>query len=252
MLAVRKYTKLVRKGNTTAKEIASSLVNDPMMASKIVCRANGAHDNLEEAIAQLGVSQVLAMLSATSSYQLASSRDVGIQQSSENLWKHSFAVALIARDLTTILGKEEGEGCFWGGLLHDIGKLTVATLLLEAEKSITSSAHQKWVSHEVWQEVVKSSYRSVEKAISDKWKLPPAARGLLQDGTEYDIGQRDCNANIVRFANALVESGDFKDGFTDPSEASALVMVGKSILSVDDDLLQNLTQNLLSRVDEHF
>jgi HD-like signal output (HDOD) protein len=251
-LAVRKYVKLTRKSNTTAKEIALALWNDPLMAARIVCRAGGSQDSLEASVQKTGLQKVIALLTSASASTLANSGNIEIQQFTESLWKHSFAVALLAKDLTTILGVDTGESCFMTGLLHDVGRLTVSTMLLEAERAITNNARQQWVSADVWSSVLTSCAPSVEKALVESWPLPQTLKTLFEGGAEYDISERSSVANIVRFANALAESEGIGDGFTQEAESSALAMVGKSLLSIDEDLLQPIVQSLKSRVDEQF
>lgn len=70
----------------------------------------------------------------------------------------------------------------------------------------------------------------------------------VRDCQEYDPGDRQCVANVIRFANALVKTQGVTAGAVDLEDAGALVMIGRSMLNLDD-IVRRLSQGLKERVD---
>ena len=96
--------------------------------------------------------------------------------------------------------------------------------------------NQKWVESEEWQEAVDRSHRKVGIALAEKWSLPIELVSAIRDCGDYDSANRAAPANFVRFANALAKrEGLYPGRWTRDNDA--LIMIGRSLLGVDDELL---------------
>jgi len=233
---------------------------DPLLAVRVVRLANcaayggaGALKSLEAAVARLGLAKLRMLLIEVSARQIFESRDPSIAKAACKLWEHSLAVALIARDLTAFAGRDdEVDAAYLCGLLHDVGKPIVAAMLLEAERQ-TAAAERgaTWITSDDWLRAVDRSHRPVGVALAQRWQLPDEVVAAIRECNEFDISRRHTPANYVRFANALAKREGYHVGAVDPDEVKALIMIGRSLLEVNDEILTNLTATLRERVNLH-
>jgi len=61
-------------------------------------------------------------------------------EANRKIWDHSVAVARLARDLASYVGRRDADAYYLAGLLHDIGKPVVAAML-QAHPEITAVAN---------------------------------------------------------------------------------------------------------------
>jgi putative nucleotidyltransferase with HDIG domain len=205
--------------------------------------------NIDMAVTRLGVQKLRTLLIELSARQLFVSRDPRIGKAMKELWDHSLAVALVARDLSAFSGHDaEMDTAYVCGLLHDLGKPVVASVLLEAEKAVTSERGGTWIGSEFWLDVVNLAHRKVGIALAEKWFLPEEAIKAIKECAEYDSGERNSPANFVRFANALAKREGIYPGTADLDDANAIIMIGRSLLELNDDIVAKLTASLRERV----
>lgn len=252
---VMKTMALLRDPNFTPKDATPLIERDSVLAARVLRAANSVqHGGMErakslpQALTRLGVDKLRAALIEVSAHRLFESRDTRIAEATRGLWEHSLAVAMLSRDVAALCGVSETEAAYLAGLLHDIGKPVVAWVLLEAEKSVIGTRTNVWIEPDVWIEVINRSHRPVGVMLSQKWGLPEAVSAAIADCAEYNGSDRLSVANCVRFANALAKREGIYVGKVDQADADALVMIGRSLLGIDDNILSRLSGGLADRV----
>jgi hypothetical protein len=85
-------------------------------------------------------------------------------------------------------------------------------------------------------------------ALVEKWKLPEEIVACIRED-EYDPENRSCIGNFVRFANAVVKLEGIYVGQVDPDEAQAMVLVGRSMLGMDEDVVSRVSGSLRERME---
>lgn len=252
---VMKTMALLRDPNFSPKEAAPIIERDSVLAARVLRAANSvAHGGMERAkslpqsLTRLGIDRLKSLLVEVSAHRLFESRDQRIADATRGLWEHSLAVAILSRDVAALCGVAETEAAYLSGLLHDIGKPVVAWLLLEAEKSVVGTRTNVWIDPDVWVEVLNRVHRPVGVALAQKWGLPESVVSAIQDCSEYNSTDRLSVGNCVRFANALAKREGVYVGKVDAADCDALVMIGRSLLSVDDAILGRLQGGLSDRV----
>jgi putative nucleotidyltransferase with HDIG domain len=228
---------------------------DSVLAARVLRAANSVqHGGMErakslpQALTRLGVDRLRQALMEVSAHRLFESRDVRIADATRGLWEHSLAVAMLSRDVAALCGVNETEAAYLAGLLHDIGKPVVAWVLLEAEKSVIGTRTNVWIEPDVWIEVINRTHRPVGVMLAQKWGLPDTVSAAIADCAEYNGADRLSVANCVRFANALAKREGIYVGKVDQADADALVMIGRSLLGIDDNILTRLSAGLGERV----
>jgi putative nucleotidyltransferase with HDIG domain len=252
---VMKTMALLRDPNFSPKDASPIIERDSVLAARVVRAANsvqhGAMErakSLPQALTRLGLDRLRAVLMEVSAHRLFESRDQRIADATKGLWEHSLAVAMLARDVAALCGANETEAAYLSGLLHDIGKPVVAWVLLEAEKSVMGTRTNVWIEPEVWIEVINRTHRPVGTVLAQKWGLPETVTSAIADCAEYNGSDRLCVANCVRFANALAKREGIYVGKVDQADSEALVMIGRSLLGIDDSILSRLASGLGDRV----
>jgi HD-like signal output (HDOD) protein len=155
---------------------------------------------------------------------------------------------MLARDVLALTGAQDSDSAYLAGLLHDIGKPVVATVLLELERQLTEVYQRGWIDSGEWLNVIAKVHRPVAVVLAEKWALPPPIIACVKEAAEYDQANRHSLANAVCFANALAKKSGIYAGPLDAEDNDALVMIGRSVIGISDDILRTLTKGLRERV----
>ena len=200
----------------------------------------------------MGAKKLQNVLVEIAARRLFESKDQKIAAQFRSIWEHSVAVAMIARDVSALSGFPESDSAYMAGLLHDVGKPIIGNFLLQAEVAISKKSKDRWMDTKMWLSVVHSIHRQVGTSLAETWNLPEAVSSAIIDASEYDPVNRQSIPNFVRFANALAKQEGLYTGVVHKEEANTLVLVGRSLLGIDDDeMIARLTEGLTQRVKSH-
>ena len=212
------YLSLISKLNdpdTSLKEIAEIISNDVGVTAKLLQLVNSAYfgfsrkiKNLEEAVSYLGIETIK---------MLVLSIDFFSQYDSENLmWfsideinEHSLQVAFVAQQICHKISSvpDDAEIALTGGLLHDIGKIVLATNLPEKYAQVfqehQSTGKPFW---EIERRVIGVNHSRIGGYLLGIWGLPNEivdVAGFHHEPLESDTPQSKSLA-AVHLANGLV------------------------------------------------
>lgn len=253
-----KCLNLIKDPDFSLKEAASIIERDPMLTAQILRLANSAAmatrdpaQSVLQAVTRMGIQKLRTFLVESSARKVFESRDPRIVEASRGVWEHSVAVAMLGRDVVAFSNSGSPDFGYLGGLLHDVGKPIVAAMLLEAEKAILGAkSSATWIGSGEWIGVVQRVHRQVGVALAEKWEMPePVCRGI-RDCQDYDNSDRLSIANAVRFANALAKQQGIYVGDVVTEDIDALVMIGRSLLGLDEETVSRLTTGLRDKVKE--
>jgi len=235
------------------RKLTSSLEREPLRAASVLRNAmSAAHagssvKTLDHAVSALGMEKLKALIVAFMARQLFQSSDPRIQAATKNVWEHSLAVATLARDVAAMTTGANSDTCYLAGLLHDVGKPVLAAMLLEAEKMLGKD-RPNWLDIGVWTSTIDSTHRKIGVALAAEWKLPEDVTAGIRECSEYDSANRTGAANIVRFANALAKREGYTTGPVDAADIDAMIMIGRSMIGADDNVIDRLVEGLAERV----
>lgn len=243
---------LLRSEEVDLRQVAKLVERDPVFAARLLRMASSAAAggdgtiSIQQATSRLGSKAVRALVLEVSAQQLFRSRDPRIAGVANQLWEHSLAVALLARDLAAIKGELDGEAAYLAGLVHDVGKPIAAALLLELERMSDKTRFR--LTADSWLAVVHGVHRTIGVAVAEKWRLPESVAQAIRDSGEYDVAERQSLGNVVCFANGVAKLQEIYPGPIDKEDAQSLLMVGRSLLGLDDDVIARLSNGLRGRV----
>jgi putative nucleotidyltransferase with HDIG domain len=252
--------KVVRDPRQTFKSVGEVIAKDPVLTSRVLKLANSAAfpgltpaNTLEAAISRMGIEGLTVILVQYSVYQAFTSRDERIRSSFRGIWEHSLAVALIAKDLASRLTPSgpDPPAAYLAGLLHDVGKPVVASLLLEAEKALGAGKGRGgsgWIDESIWRKIVGESHRKVGVKLAEQWKLPAEVVSTIENCKAYDRMQPRSCANVVRLANALAKRSGLYVGDTSTAEIDKTVEAGQHIVGLSAEVVGKSVKDLYARV----
>ncbi|HYD40139.1 MAG TPA: HDOD domain-containing protein [Anaeromyxobacter sp.] len=250
-----KIMEVLRDPDAGMKEVAKLVEKDPVLAARTLRMATsaafaggGKKITLQEALARIGTKALKGLLVEASAQKLFVSRNPQINDQLKTLWEHSVAVGILARDVLALTGNGDSESAYLAGLLHDVGKPVVASVLLELERQLTEVYQKGWIDSGEWLAVIGAVHRKIAVALAEKWQLPAPIVTCIKDSGEYDKGDRHSLANAVCFSNALSKKAGIYAGTVDAEDNDAVIMIGRSVIGISDDILRTLTKGLRERV----
>jgi putative nucleotidyltransferase with HDIG domain len=254
-VAADKCLQLLRDADVNLKAVARTLERDPMLSARVLRAANAAAfggqsvSHVEQAVTRLGVQKLKVLLIDASARKVFESRDPRIAEAFRLLWEHSVAVALLARDVAALSSVGDPDVAYLAGLLHDIGKPVLGAMMLEAEKMVVGSRPgSTWIRAEDWLAGVQKVHRHVGVTLAEHWQLPELVKRTIAESSEYDSTNRQSAVNAVCFANALAKANGFYPGPCDVDDANALIMIGRSLLGIEEEPVMRLVASLKERI----
>jgi putative nucleotidyltransferase with HDIG domain len=244
---------ILRDPDFQQKKLIAQLEREPMLAATVLRSGStasfggGITPGLDQAVSRLGAQRLKTLILEYASHELFQSTDKRISEANKKVWHHSVAVALLSRDIAALTGNPDGDGAYLGGLLHDIGKPVVAAMLLEAERGL-GKGQPGWIDVGTWTTAVESTHRNVGVALATEWKIPEKITAAIRDCSDYDPGERKGISNIIRFANAIAKREGYVTGPVDAADLDAMILVGRSMIGADDDLVNRLATGLKDRL----
>ena len=118
----------------SVRALSDVVEQDPALSAKILRLTNSAYfglprpvEDVRTACVVLGFSTVESLAVGVTALE-ALSRSVSRAFSLDDFWRHSVATAIAAESLAKNCGLAKGGTAFCAGILHDVGKLVLATI----------------------------------------------------------------------------------------------------------------------------
>ena len=137
-----KLNELFERNDVTIDELARLVELDAAIASQLIKVANspfarGSSDciSVDKAITRLGLDETKSYVMALSSKGILVSDNKILNEELDELWWHSLATAYCAKLLAKKLDAAKSDKLFFLGLMHDIGKLLLVSIVDDLSKS---------------------------------------------------------------------------------------------------------------------
>ncbi len=209
------YTKvsaLIESEDASSQDIGDAIQTDPSLTASILKMINSAFYGLAsevtsvpQAISLLGRRQLKQVMLSSVLSSVFPEID-SAKFSMHDFWEHSIKTAIIARHLAmqnaSII---DHEAFFTAGLLHDIGRLVIATVAPDELAQVMQIAHdEKRDVVEVEAEIFGVSHIDVGARLMKDWCMPSLlVQCLVKHHDEEHIGPFSIDTSIVYLANRL-------------------------------------------------
>lgn len=230
-------TRVMESPNASLTEIGQIICRDIAMSSKILQLVNSAFfgrsrqvSDPGEAVSYLGTGTIKALVIAVHSFRCFGTKVPGFDV--ESLWTHSIACGalseVIAQDAYPD-NKDLHQQARTAGLLHDIGRLVIASRLASQFTAITKSASAECIGLcEAECRILGVSHAEIGAYLLAFWGLP----SRIVEAVAYHHCPSDCLSaefsalTPVHLANGLLRLSDADASYSAPIDEGYLKRIG--------------------------
>ncbi len=217
---------------------------DPVLSAKTLRLANSSFYGVQrqvrsvgDAVSVLGLRSVRT-LATTAALVHAMPQHGASAMDLRAFWRHAIGTALCARALAVRCGLSPEFG-YTTGLLHDIGRLVLATQFSDSYRAaLTRRAQDDGFLVQAEQAVLGLDHTQVGEAMARHWKFPlPMQAAVASHHHPGDDPDTEISAVLVHAADAIAHAMDFSSGDEPVPVVQAAVW---QRLGQDSDSLQSV------------
>lgn len=174
-----------------ARELIALLRADQSLTAKVLALASSTGAGLgrpvrtlEQAVPLLGFSGVRSAVLAAGVFECFRSTEVDADSGFDlpGFWLHALAVANAAREIAKARGVREPhpEQAYLAGLLHDLGKVALATVFPKGYARAARRAQEERSDiADVERTIFGVDHTRAGRKVADQWRLPPELRDVI-------------------------------------------------------------------------
>jgi putative nucleotidyltransferase with HDIG domain len=252
---VSRTLKITSDPTTGARDLAKVITSDTAAAATVLRRANSARraadrpiGDVKAAIVRLGFDETKSLVIGLRVIKAFRAKNPGSAFTRSGFWEHSLGVGLLAMHLAQKSGICDATYAFVGGLLHDVGKLTLDDYVpVDFSRAVEHAQQADIPLVESEQKILGVTHTAVGGALMRQWSLPREIQEIAlhhnTPGEELARAVPEEHApvcNLIRFCNGL-------------AKALRLGCAGEELLvDFDDELLDTLNVNeaMLAAIEE--
>lgn len=252
--SIIRITKLLRDVNSSTRALTEAVSYEPMLVVRILRLVNSPIYGLERnvtsiqtAIQAIGnniLNEIVMMELAATTF----GKEIRNSIYARNIWVHSLAVAIVARELTKHLKMSGTEEAFTCGLLHDIGKFILLsndfenfTLLLD------DSGESEMLRCE--QEQYGYNHAEIGSLVARRWGLQEdVCYSILHHHNPSQASQGMLMAHIIDIADMIAN----EKGYGLRKEEREKMLNSESVikLNLSEDDIENLWNKVEGNISE--
>ncbi|QYJ78891.1 HDOD domain-containing protein [Shewanella acanthi] len=188
------------------KELLALIERDPVLSVEVLKLCNspafkrGDRDvtSLQQALIQLGREQLRRFVTSCLVREMLDIKPIYFRRFGAEIWRHSMQVAYLASELS----EEDSDTAFLLGLLHDVGKLAIFKMLLDAfVQAEPGEQPNSWL----FRQVMTSKSLTLSALLAKHWQLPKAFEIELDRLANVTQRPMDGLAPVVWQANIISE-----------------------------------------------
>lgn len=129
---------LLHADNRFTTQISEVIRRDPSLTARLLRLVNSVYygltspvNSIEEAVFYLGVRQIRQLAVVTPVIEDFQKLAGATSFPWREFWQHCIATAILTRELTSTLSRTEDDSDYVGGLVHDVGKIVMASAFPE-------------------------------------------------------------------------------------------------------------------------
>ena len=225
---------------TSARHVADILARDPALAARILRLANSAYFCLPQPVSDVRAACVVLGFDMIRNLAIgvttldALTRRVGRVLEADSFWRHSFAVGIAARLVASRVGGPATGTAFCAGILHDIGKLVLATLVPDRyARVLEPEGRTSLVEREIRE--LGASHATVGGWLGEVWRFPTDIREGIERHHDSAGESPSSWGAVIHIADRLAGAGGYPspprpatddEAIVAPPDSAALGLLG--------------------------
>ena len=252
---VAEVMQMSRAEDGSAADLAEVVCRDPALAARVLKLCNSGFYGLQREVTSIQRAVLLVGFEMTKNLVLSSFVHAVIEgdqdayaQTAESLWEHSFGAATACLALAKEVASDLVDVAYTAGLIHDIGKVALASLLAERFQEVVERVRSHGQPFaEAEREVLGTDHAEVGALVAERWGLAPVLREVIRH--HHDPGAETSDprlAALVRVADAIcsivgIGAGlDGTDARLDPEDLNTLGLEGDRLEAVLDEVMARI------------
>ncbi len=254
--------------DTSIEDLAEVIELDPPLTAMVLKVANAPYQDrscsitsLKTALSKLGHAVVRGITLSCPALELFSDQQVDHGMDLGGLWIHSIETAVRAKELAgRTTPPVDPEEAFVSGLLHDVGKVFLSSLMKDKYGRVVSRASEERIPlYRVERDLIGCDHADVGRWLLEHWKIPALYASVIQHHHNPSQGFLDGSylqtlCRIVDLANQLSHGHRTSQGETPcPDAIPPRILKGLSLSPEEMERAQKeanrTVQRLLERVD---
>jgi HD-like signal output (HDOD) protein len=191
----------VAKGDATAQQLAELIATDAALSARLIQVANsplyrGALEikNIQMAVTRLGNSTIRTLITSLVMQQMFSPKSKLLEHYFRTIWEQGVNVSAISRALSAFVPHLNSDEAMLAGLIHQIGKLPILTLVERIPEFRDSPSRLD--------KLLEKAHPHVGKIIMDTWNFPEELKPVASEYVDFqrDSGPKADYVDIVQVA----------------------------------------------------
>lgn len=185
----------------SAQELAEIIVTDAALSTRLIhvansplYRGNSEINNIQMAVSRLGNSIVGSIITSLVMQQMFRPTTKLLEKYFRDIWEHSIQVSSISRALAAFTPHLNRDEAMLAGLIHQIGKLPILTLVEKIPEFKDSPSRMD--------KLLEKAHPAIGKLIMDSWTFPQELKAVASEyvNFQYESGANADYVDIVQVA----------------------------------------------------
>jgi putative nucleotidyltransferase with HDIG domain len=261
VMLAQEIVRLCNRKNLDKSRFLKLVSSDQGLAAQILRLANTSFYNyprsivsLDRAVVVMGFELVKEIALSLSVKSLFMNTTVDLREMANTFWNHSLNTAVILKVLAENYDSENQDLLYYGGLLHDCGKLVILQLLgreyrLLMEKSVQENRNLR----EVERTFLGYDHSEIGALLLEKWQLPRNMVLLARyhhKPVEYNSGEKlDFWIRLVYLGNLIAHF--FEMGLLNYKDLRELDPEYEDFFSISEKDFRKLVQAVQIELKDH-
>ncbi|GAA0780870.1 MULTISPECIES: HDOD domain-containing protein [Pseudomonadati] len=226
------------------KDVLKLIEQDPLLSIEILklCnspafrRSDKAVSNLQQALVQLGREQLRRLVTVCLTREMIDVKPIYFRRFGAEIWRHSMQVAFLSGELA----EQDSDSAFLLGLLHDVGKIAIFKMLIDAFYQAEPGEQPNSL---LFSQLMTTKSLTLSALLAKYWQIPDSFADNLSLLANVNIAPNSGAAKAVWRANVISECSMLLQA-NKLSEAMLIKLLGQVEISreVFDSLHQKLTE----------
>jgi len=247
---------LGRQGKLGFNEAALILNEVPILRSRVMKLANSAAfpslmpaPTIEQAVARLGSDGLTIALVELATREALEGKQGRVRDLMRRIWPHALGVATMTQDLGQTLGAGHPSDGYLAGLLRQVGKPAVGSLLVDIEQQMIRAGKRSTIPDVVFIAVMDACHARVGAAVARHWDLSEAVAGAVESSRQWNAQQPYTLGNVVRLAEIMVNRLGLTVGLgPNGPDLERSFHEGRALLRLDELALRRFSHGFKERI----